>query len=122
MFAILLQAPASGLGAALPQLLFIGGIIVVFYFFMIRPQQKKQKSQTTFRESLKKGDKVVTIGGLHGKIVEVTTDTITLEVDRSVKLTFEKASISLEASKRFSNPDAKVSDREKSESLLQEKS
>lgn len=72
-------------------------IIGVFYFFMIRPQQKKQKDQKSFVENLKKGDSVVTVGGLHGRIASVDATTVTLEVDRSVKMTFEKTSISREA-------------------------
>ena len=56
-------------GGGATQLIFLGLIIVVFYFFMIRPQMKKTKEAKKFRESLKKGDKIVTIGGLHGKIV-----------------------------------------------------
>ncbi len=74
------------------------GIFVVFYFFMIRPQQKKQKDQKGFIENLKKGDDVVTIGGLHGKVYSVEGTTVTLEVDRGLKLTFEKTAISREAS------------------------
>ena len=73
------------------------GIIGIFYFFMIRPQQKKQKDQKSFVDNMKKGDNVVTIGGLHGRIAAVDATTVTLEVDRGVKMTFEKASISREA-------------------------
>lgn len=82
------------------QLILFGGIALVFYFFMIRPQQKKQKDQKNFINEIKKGDNVVTIGGLHGKVYALTDETITIEVDKSVKLTFEKSSISLEASKK----------------------
>ncbi len=74
---------------------------LIFYFFMIRPQQKKQKDQKKFREELKKGDTVVTIGGMHGRIYAVDADTVILDVDKGVKLTFEKSSVSQEASKRF---------------------
>ncbi len=73
---------------------------MIFYFFMIRPQQKKQKDQKKFIEEIQKGDKVVTVGGLHGKVLALDDATVTLEVDRGVKMTFEKSSISLEASKR----------------------
>lgn len=69
------------------------GIIAVFYFFMIRPQQKKQKEQKQLLENLKKGDSVVTIGGLHGKIYSVEATTVTLELDKGVKMTFEKSAI-----------------------------
>lgn len=91
MLQILLQIPA---GAS--NLIFIGAIIVVFYFFMIRPQQKKIKDQKIFRDSLTKGAQVLTIGGLHGKIIEVNDTTVVLEVDRGTRLTFEKSSIASE--------------------------
>lgn len=74
-------------------LLMVGGIILVFYFFMIRPQQKKAKQEKEFRESLKKGDKVVTIGGIHGRIVSIEDDGILVEVDNGVKLKFDKSAI-----------------------------
>jgi preprotein translocase subunit YajC len=69
-------------------------IILVFYLFFIRPQMKKSKEQRKFREALKKGDKVVTIGGIHGKILEVGEKTVTLDVGNQVKMTFEKSAIS----------------------------
>ena len=69
-------------------------IIIVFYFFMIRPQLKKQKETKQFRESLAKGDKVVTIGGIHGKIVELKENTVVIEVATNIRLTIEKAAIS----------------------------
>lgn len=65
----------------------------VFYFFMIRPQQKKQKELKNFRENLKQGDKVVTIGGIHGKILEVT-DTTVLINSEGTKIRMEKSAIS----------------------------
>lgn len=68
-------------------------ILVVFYFFMIRPQMKKQKELKKFRENLAKGDKVVTIGGLHGTILEVTDNTLLLNAE-GTKLRFEKSAIS----------------------------
>ncbi|MTI33359.1 preprotein translocase subunit YajC [Cytophagales bacterium RKSG123] len=96
---ILLQA-ATDDGGWLSQLLIFGGIALVFYFFMIRPQQKKQKEQRTFIEGVKKGDFVVTIGGLHGKVTDVEGDTILLEVDRGVRIKIEKSSVSMDATKR----------------------
>jgi preprotein translocase subunit YajC len=63
---VLLQAPA-GSGGMWGNILLFGGIIVIFYLFMIRPQQKKQKDQKKFIEAVKKGDMIVTIGGIHGK-------------------------------------------------------
>ena len=97
---LLLQA-ASG-GNQYTSLIMIGGMIAIFYLFFIRPQQKKQKEQKKFIEAIKKGDQVVTMGGIHGKVVSVDGDTITLDVDRGNKLVIEKSSLSLEASKRVS--------------------
>lgn len=73
-------------------------IIVVFYLFFIRPQMKKSKDQRKFRENLQKGNKVVTIGGLHGKILEITDTTVTLDVGNQVRLTFEKSAIAMDTS------------------------
>jgi len=78
----------------------MGAAFLVMYFFMIRPQQKKQNDQKKFLTSLKKGDNVVTIGGLHGKIHEIDELTLILEVDRGMRLKFDRSSISLEGSKR----------------------
>jgi len=73
--------------------LFIGLIIVVFYFFMIRPQSKRAKEERKFREALKKGDKVVTIAGIHGKILELDETTAVIETEGQGKLRIEKAAI-----------------------------
>jgi len=94
MKTIFLQAPDGGM---LPQLLMFGAIILVFYFFMIRPQQKKMRDQKKFREQLTKGMMVVTIGGLHGKLLAVEDDTVIIEVDKGIRLTFDKSAISMEA-------------------------
>ena len=98
MNSILLQAQGSGSG--LQSLILFGGIAIVFYFFMIRPQQKKQKDQRKFINEIKKGDVVVTIGGLHGKVYASDDDTVTLEVDKGTKMKFEKSAISLDSSKK----------------------
>ena len=81
-------------------LLTMGAVFIVMYFFMVRPQQKKQKDQKVFIEELKKGDSIVTIGGLHGKILEIDDLTVVLEVDRGFKLKFDRSSISMEATKK----------------------
>lgn len=99
---ILLQA-GGGSGGGSFQILFFVAIAAIFYFFMIRPQQKKQKDQKKFIQEVKKGDQVVTIGGIHGKVISVNDMTIILEVDRGAKITFEKSSVSLEASKKKLN-------------------
>jgi preprotein translocase subunit YajC len=93
---ILLQAPQGG---GMMQVVFLVAIIVVFYFFMIRPQMRKQKAEQSFRTTLEKGAKIVTIGGIHGRIVEVTDKTFLVEVDNNVRMRIEKSAISAEATK-----------------------
>lgn len=68
-------------------------IFVVMWLFMVRPQQKRQKEINKFREGLKKGDKVVTIGGLYGTVAEVKGNTVMLEIDSNVKVKVDKASL-----------------------------
>jgi len=77
-------------------LIMMGAIMLIFYFFMIRPQQKKQKDLKKFRESLKKGTEVVTSGGIYGKIVSISEQKITLQVDKSTNIVVSKESISHE--------------------------
>lgn len=69
------------------------GILVVFYFFMIRPQQKRQKEETAFRTALKKGDKVKTIGGMHGTVEAIEEATVVLRFDDTLKVRFDKSAI-----------------------------
>lgn len=78
-------------GMFLPLLL----IIAIFYFFMIMPQQKKQKKLNAFRDNLQNGDKVVTIGGIYGRVREVKDNTIILEVADGVRIKFDKSAISM---------------------------
>ncbi|WP_281888995.1 preprotein translocase subunit YajC [Paenibacillus sp. YYML68] len=68
-------------------------MFVVLYFLLIRPQQKRQKTRNQMLGALKKGDKVVTIGGLHGTLVELTDDTVILRVNDVTKLTFERSAV-----------------------------
>ena len=75
------------------------GILVVFYFFMIRPQTKKAKEAKNFREALSKGDKVITIGGIHGKIVEVKDQYIVLNIANGVDIKVTKSGVSPDLSK-----------------------
>lgn len=98
---IFAQAAAGGDNAWMSQLLLFGGIILIFYFFMIRPQQKKQKDHKKFVEEIKKGDSVITIGGVHGKIVSIDDAIAVIDVDKGVKITIEKSAISLEQSKKL---------------------
>lgn len=87
------------------QILMLVLMLVVFYFFLIRPQQKKQKELKAFRENLKQGDKIVTIGGVHGKILEIT-DTTVLVNSEGTKLRFEKSAISTAVAENLGTPQA----------------
>lgn len=86
---VLQAAPQSGLMSFLPLVL----IIVVFWFFIIRPQMKRQKELKKFRESLQKGDKVVTTGGIYGKIVEIQDYVVIMEVEGQVRLKIDKSAV-----------------------------
>lgn len=95
--AILLMAPAGAPAGADGQqpsawstIIFFGAIILVMWLFMIRPQRKQQKELQNFRSGLKKGDKVVTVGGIYGEIVEVSEKTCLIKVDGDVKLRVDK--------------------------------
>ncbi|EON78756.1 Preprotein translocase subunit YajC [Lunatimonas lonarensis] len=97
---ILLQAGGAG-GGIMGQVFLFGSIILIMYFFMIRPQQKKQKETTLFINEVKKGDQVVTVGGIHGKVYSVEGDTILLELDKGLKLKIEKSALSLDYTKKI---------------------
>ncbi len=88
-------------GGGFGSLIFLLLIIVIFYMFFIRPQMKRSKEQKKFRENLKKGDKVITIGGVHGKIVEVQETTFTVEVAENVRLRIEKSAIAMDGSSQI---------------------
>lgn len=96
---VLLQVSSSSLMNFLPMIL----IVVVFYFFMIRPQMKKAKDHKKFVSEMKKGDKVVTTAGIHGKIVDMNETTIVLETEGGGKIRFDKSAVSLDASKVLNN-------------------
>lgn len=87
---IIAQTPTGG-ASSVNMLLMMGLMIVVFYFFMIRPQMKRQKEMTKFRAALQKGDKIVTTGGIYGKIDEIKDNIIILEVALNVKLKVDKS-------------------------------
>ena len=88
----LLQATQQQ-GSSLSGILMIVLIFVIFWLFFIRPQNKRAKEQQKFRENLQKGDKVVTIGGIHGKVEEVRESTVLVSVDHNTKIEFEKSAI-----------------------------
>ncbi|HOZ82842.1 MAG TPA: preprotein translocase subunit YajC [Bacteroidia bacterium] len=101
---ILLQSQGN---MAMQQFLMLGLIIVIMYFFMLRPQMKKMKVEKQFKESINKGDKVVTIGGVHGKITEVGETFFMIEIDNNVKIKIDKTAVSAEASKQYRKTDDK---------------
>ena len=97
LMSIFLMMDPSGKGSSSFSLLFMGLMILVFWMFMIRPQAKKAKQQKTFISDLKKGDKVVTLAGIHGVINKVNEDnTISLEVSPGSYIKIEKSTISME--------------------------
>ena len=100
---ILLQAAGTGMSS----LIMFGMIFAVMYFFMIRPQNKKRKQIIAMREGLKKGDQVITTGGIHGKVVEVKETTIVLQIDASTKIKLDKSSVSLDATTKLTEEGSK---------------
>ncbi len=98
VLAIILQGGGSGWVKFLPWIL----ILVVFYFFMIRPQMKKAKKEREFRENIQKGDQVVTIGGIHGKITEVKDSSVILSLEDGNRIRVEKNALSANSSTQLS--------------------
>jgi preprotein translocase subunit YajC len=99
--AILLQAGTS----ALPQMLLLGGMILVFWLFMIRPQAKKAKLAKQFQQNLQKGEKIVTIAGIHGTVNKINEDgTIMLETSPGSYMKIEKSAISMEWTNQINKP------------------
>lgn len=89
----LLQEGGQSASFGTMNLIFLVGILAVFYFFMIRPQQQKAKQDRVFRENLQKGDKVMSIGGIHGKVVSIDEKDVLLQVDEGVKIRIEKSAL-----------------------------
>jgi preprotein translocase subunit YajC len=106
---VLLQAAG---GAGYTQLLLIGGMFVVFWLFMIRPQAKKAKLAKKFQEDMQKGDKIVTIAGIHGTVNKVNEDgTVMLETSPGSYLKIEKSAISIEWSQNLNKPVTAAADK-----------
>ena len=107
LFFLLSADPKNG---GTVQLLMMGAIILVFWLFMIRPQAKKAKMQKQFVTDMKKGDRIVTMAGIHGTINKMNDDaTIQLEVSPGSYIKIEKSAISLEWSQQVNKPVAEVS-------------
>jgi preprotein translocase subunit YajC len=96
LLTILLQEGGEeGGGGGGMTLLMYGAIIVIMYFFMLRPQIKRSKEARKFRESLSTGDKIITSGGIHGKVVDIQDNTVTISTEGGGKLKVEKNSVNL---------------------------
>jgi preprotein translocase subunit YajC len=87
-------------------LLFLGGMFVVMWLFFIRPQQKQAQQAKDFQAGIDKGARVVTTGGIHGKIIKVDDNSVMLEIDNNVKIRIEKSGISMEMSQTAYGADA----------------
>lgn len=96
MNTLLMASGQGGQSSSWGSMFMLLAIIVIFYFFMIRPQSARAKKEKQFRESLQKGQKVVTISGMHGKIVEVKETSIILEIANGVNVEVEKTAIALD--------------------------
>ena len=93
---ILLMAPqgkGQAGGGAWGSFFMLFAIIIIFYLFLIRPQVKKQKEARNFRSALKKGDKVLTVGGIYGKITDIKDTTVTLEIAENVRIKVDKSGL-----------------------------
>lgn len=101
MFTLLQTAAPAAQGGGWTMWIMLALIFVVMWFFMIRPQRKQQKELENFRNALKNGDKVVTIGGIYGTVCEVKEDYVLIEVDKDVKIRVSKQALV----KDFSDPN-----------------
>ncbi len=115
-------SPAGSAGDPMIMIVMMVVFIAFFYFFIVRPQNKRKKEMEKLLNALKSGDKVVTIGGAHGKVVRVKDDTVTIKVDDKAEITFDKNAIarvvdeSKEKAKEKESKDVKsVKDVEKGE-------
>ena len=98
------QSTNGGLGSTL---VFFGLMILVLWLFLIRPQQKRNTEEQKLRENLKKGDRIVTIGGIHGKIVEIQDTTVVIETEGS-RMKIEKTAVAQNVTSTVNNDNKKV--------------
>lgn len=97
LLTILLLGQPNGESGGSTVIIFWIAILAVFYFFMIRPQQQKQKKAKNFRNELKKGQNIVTIGGIHGRIADVQESFVILDLEKGSKIKVDKSAISYES-------------------------
>lgn len=114
---MLMAAPGAdgttGSASMVPTLITFGLVFVIFYFLIIRPQNKKKNDTKKMLETLKKGDRIVTIGGIHGTIQSIKDDTVVLKIDGNTKMTFSRSAISNVVEQ--SRPSKKVAEPVESE-------
>lgn len=95
---VLLMMPSGGEGSDYSSILMLVAIVVIFYFFMIRPQSARAKKEKQFREALQRGQKVITISGMHAKVVEVKETSVILEISSNVNVEVEKSAVAIDLS------------------------
>jgi preprotein translocase subunit YajC len=93
IFSLIILMPQGQNQSPIPSFVFLLLIIVVFYFFMIRPQMRRQKELKTYRESLQKGDKIITTGGIYGRVTDVKDTTVTVEIADKVLVKIDKSAV-----------------------------
>ena len=105
LFVLLEKAPQQGSGFAtfIPLIL----IVVIFYFFMMRPQMKKAKETRKFHSNIEKGQRIITIGGIHGKVEEVKDTTVIISVEGGVRLKMEKRALTADSSQLLTEGETK---------------
>jgi len=96
-----LQVPEVDDNSGILNIAFLVIIFVIFYFFMVIPQNKKRTELQNMRDTLKKGDSIVTIGGIHGKVAEVKDSIIVLTIDQNVKIKVDKSAVSMDESTKL---------------------
>ena len=87
------QAPGGGASSVVTQLVFFAAIFAIFYFLLIRPQQKQKREREDMLRAVKRGDRVVTSGGLHGTVASLDDQTVTVRVTEQVRLVFDRSAI-----------------------------
>ena len=130
VFSLLMGAPGGGAEGGNPIMSFLPLILIIgiFYFLILRPQRKKQKDTQNMLAALKKGDRIVTIGGIHGVIQSIKENTVIVKVDENVKLEFNRGAISgVSSSAREDKEEKKIEEKkpeaqeEKKETEAEEK-
>ena len=96
-------------GSPLNFYLMMGAVIFVMYWFMLRPQNKKRKEAIAYRENIQKGDKIVTVGGIHGKVDSLKDTTVVIIVEGGMKMEMEKSAVSMDASMQMTEESVKQS-------------